>query len=70
MLRKLYKETERVRAGRAAPSWCSIDVIVRRPEDVDVLAFAVDQKWIEVSPDAHSVTLTEAGRRLVGKREP
>jgi hypothetical protein len=31
-----------VRAGRRRIQWCSIDVIVKQPADVDVLAYAVD----------------------------
>jgi len=30
-----------------------------------VLSFAVEQGWIVVAPDSHSVMFTEAGRRRV-----
>jgi hypothetical protein len=44
--------------------WCSICTIVQQADDVDVLAFAVEQRWIEVSPGAHSVRLLDAGRLI------
>jgi hypothetical protein len=67
MVRTLYGESERVRAGRRRIQWCSIDVIVKQPADVDVLAYAVDQGWIAVAPDGQSVLVNEKGRRLVAK---
>jgi hypothetical protein len=65
MVRTLYRESERVRAGRRQVPWCSIDVIVMQPADVDVLAYAVDEGWIAVAPGGQSVRVNEKGRRLV-----
>jgi hypothetical protein len=45
--------------------WCPVVLIVKRPADVDVLAFAAAHGWIEVSSGADSVRVTEAGRRVV-----
>jgi len=55
MLRTLHGESERVRAGRRRIQWCSIDVIVKQPADVNVLAYAVDQGWIAIAPNGQSV---------------
>jgi len=38
-------------------------MIVKRPVDADVLAFAVARGWLELSPDAHSVRVTAKGWR-------
>ena len=54
MLRTLHGESERVRAGRRRIQWCSIDVIVKQPADVDVLAYAVDQGWIAIAPNGQT----------------
>ena len=64
MVRTLYSESERVRAGRRRIQWCSIDVIVKQPADVDVLAYAVDQGWIAFAPGGQSVRVNDKGRRL------
>jgi hypothetical protein len=40
-------------------------MIVKQPADVDVRAFGAARGWIEVSPGAHSVRVTEAGWRVV-----
>jgi len=36
-------------------------MIVKRPVDADVLAFAVARGWLELSPDAGSVRVTAVG---------
>lgn len=43
MVRTLYAEAALNRPGRPLAWWCSASVIVRRAEDVDVLAFAIEQ---------------------------
>jgi len=40
-------------------------MIVNRPADVDVLAVAVAWGWLELSPDAQSVRVTNEGSKLV-----
>ena len=65
MVRSLYAEAARNRPGRPLAWWCPISLIVKQADDVDVLAYAVAEKWIEVSPGAHSVRLLDAGRDLV-----
>jgi len=67
MVRTLYGESERVRAGRRRIQWCSIDVIVKQSADVEVLAYAVDQGWIAVAPNGQHVRVNDKGRRLVIK---
>jgi hypothetical protein len=40
-------------------------MIVKRPADVDVLAVAVAQGWLESSPNAHSVRVTAVGWQVI-----
>jgi hypothetical protein len=65
MVRRLHREIERRRSPHITWWWCSICVIVERASDVDVLRYAVEQDWLQVSPGGHSVTLTDAGRGLM-----
>jgi len=65
MVRKLHRDCEAVRRGRSLAMWCPVGVIVRRPADADVLAFAVARGWIELSPDAHSVRVTAEGWQAI-----
>jgi len=67
MVRKLHHDSEAVRRGRSVMMWCPVGMIVKRPADASVLAFAAAREWIELSSCAHSVRVTEAGRRLVAK---
>ena len=48
--------------------WRALDLIVQTPEQVKALQFAVKHGWVLVSPDAHSVCLTEKGIRLTRTR--
>ena len=64
MVRNLRAESERARRGRSA-SWCAIDVIVMQASDVEVLAYALDQDWIELSPGGNSVRVTVKGKRAI-----
>ena len=64
MVRRLYRDTDAVR--RSLVMWCPVRMIVKRPADVDVLAFAVARGWLELSPDAQSVRVTDEGSRLMG----
>jgi hypothetical protein len=62
MVRALY------RASRGdGMRWSSADVIMKRPADIEVLSFAVEQHWIEMSPGTHSVRLTAEGWRVVAE---
>ena len=63
MVRALHRDTEAVR--RSLAMWCPVRTIVKRPADVDVLAFAVARGWLELSPDAQSVRITNEGSRLM-----
>ena len=65
MVRKLHRDCEAVRRGRSLAMWCPVGVIVKRPADADVLAFAVARGWLELSPDAHSVGVTAEGWRVI-----
>jgi hypothetical protein len=67
MVRSLYSEGERMRRGRSMIAWCPLEMVVKRRTDVNVLAFAAARGWIEVSLDARSVRVTEAGRRQIGR---
>ena len=60
ILRLLHKAT-----GGDMMQWRLVDVIVKRRADLDVLAHAVEQGWIEVAPETHSVPLTTEGWRAV-----
>lgn len=60
ILRLLHKAT-----GGDMMQWRLVDVIVKRRADLDVLAHAVEQGWIEVAPETHSVRLTTEGWRAV-----
>jgi len=47
--------------------WCGRHEITQRARvDADAVDYAVQQEWVQLSPgpDPHSITLTEAGRRL------
>ena len=63
MVRKLHRDSEAVRRGRSLVMWCPIEILVRRPTDVDALAFAVVRGWIEMSPGARNVRVTDEGWR-------
>jgi hypothetical protein len=63
MVRKLHRDSEAVWRGGSLMMWCPIEIIVRRPTDVDALAFAVVQGWIEMSPGTQNVRVTDEGRR-------
>jgi hypothetical protein len=63
MVRTLRRDTEAVR--RSLVMWCPVRMIVKRPADADVLAFAVARGWLELSPDAQNVRVTNEGSRLV-----
>jgi hypothetical protein len=65
MVRSLHHQIERRRSPHILWWWCSISVIVQHADDVDVLTYAVSQDWIQVSPGAHSVTLTDSGWSLI-----
>jgi len=65
MVRKLHRDSEAVRRGRSLVLWCPVVMIVKRPVDADVLAFAVARGWIELSSDARSVRVTAEGWRVV-----
>jgi len=54
-----------VRRGRSLVMWCPVVMIVKRPVDADVLAFAVARGGLELSPDAHSVGVTAEGWRVI-----
>jgi hypothetical protein len=60
LLRKLYKV-----AGGNMMEWRAVDLIVHTPEHVDALQYAVDEHWIERSPDRHSVRVTSQGRNIL-----
>jgi hypothetical protein len=62
MVRGLHRNTEAVRRSLM---WCPVRMIVKRPADVDVLAFAVARGWLESSPDAQSVRVTDEGSSLM-----
>ena len=69
MVRKLHRDSEAVRRGRSVILWCPIVMIVRRPADAGVLAYAAARGWIEVSSqDADRVRVTEAGRRVINDK--
>ena len=61
----LHRDSEAVRRGRSLVMWCPVKMIVKRPVDADVLAFATAQGWIELSPNADMVRVTDEGSRLV-----
>jgi hypothetical protein len=63
MARALHRDTEAAR--RSLAMWCPVRMIVKRPADVEVLAFAVARGWLELSPDAQSVRVTNEGSRLM-----
>jgi hypothetical protein len=65
MVRKLHRDCEAVRRGRSLIMWCPLGMIVKRPADADVLAFAVARGWIELSPGADSVRVTAEGWRAI-----
>jgi len=65
MVRKLHRDSEAVRRGRSLVMWCPVVMIVKRPVDADVLAFAVARGGLELSPDAHSVGVTAEGWRVI-----
>jgi hypothetical protein len=63
MVRKLHRDSEAVRHGRSLMIWCPIEIIVPRLTDVDALAFAIVQGWIEMSAGTQNVRVTDDGRR-------
>ena len=65
MVRKLHRDSEAVGGGRSLTMWCPVRMIVKRPADLHMLAFAVARGWIELSPGARSVRVTAEGRRVV-----
>ena len=65
MVRKLHRDSEAVRGGRSLIVWFPVRIVVKRPADADVLAFAVARSWLELSPGARTVRVTEAGSRMV-----
>lgn len=58
MVRKIRRDTEAVSA-----TWCPVGIIVQRPSDADVLAFAVARGWLELSPNDQRVRVTDEGSR-------
>ena len=65
LTRKLY------RAARGEMMWWrAVDMIVKRPAEVEVLAYAVEQGWLIVSSDGYSVRLTAQGWQAVRQGRP
>jgi hypothetical protein len=42
-------DSEAVRGGGGLIMWCPIDMLVKRPADIDVLAFAAARDWKEAA---------------------
>jgi hypothetical protein len=63
MVRHLYRATR-----GDTMRWRSVDVIMKRAADIELLAFAVEQGWIVMMPGRHSVRLTAEGWRVVNHK--
>jgi hypothetical protein len=66
IVRLLHKAT-----GGDVMQWRLVDVIVKRRADLDVLAYAVEQGWIEVAPETHrgAAHRRRLARRSIGERQ-
>jgi hypothetical protein len=64
VVRIIYAEAARKRPGREYAWWALITLIVQQATDVDVLAAAVVEHWIEASPSVHSVRHTAESWRV------
>ena len=60
MVRALYRATR-----GDMMRYRSVNVIVKRAADVELLRFAVDQGWVMLAPGSHSARLTADGWRAV-----
>ena len=59
-MRKLYEAT-----GGRPQRWESLDNLGAVKADAAGIAYAIERDWLIISGGAHSVSLTEAGRRIV-----
>jgi hypothetical protein len=59
-MRKLYEETD----GQPQ-RWESLGNLGAVKADAAGIAYAIERAWLIISGGLHSVSLTEAGRRLV-----
>jgi len=62
MLHRLSNATD------GQPQWRALDLIVHTAEDINALKLAVKHGWIDLTPDARSVCLTEKGCRIAKPR--
>jgi hypothetical protein len=64
-MRKLYEAT-----GGQPQRWESLGNLGTVASDAAAIAYAIERDWLLISGGLHSVSLTEAGRRLVKAEKP
>jgi hypothetical protein len=65
--RRLVAEIYRATRNGQPMRWCALSNLGEAAADVEAIHLAALKGWIDLEPknDPHSVTLTDAGRRLV-----